>query len=365
MKKILFITPYPKGFAPSQRLKFEQYYKSMELSNYEVSYDYFIDEEFWSFIYQNGFLLRKFYKTIIAYSSRFLLLFKLKKFDIIYIHLWYTPYGPPIFERIVTVLHKKVIYDIDDMIFLGHSSRANQFVMSIKGKNKMIFLMKKSNHVITCTPYLDSYVRKYNNSTTDISSTINTDVYKPVNNYNNNDSIVIGWSGSHSTSKYLYILKQILMDLQAKYNFKLLVIGDSSFCIENLDLEAISWSKETEVTDLQRIDIGIYPLPNEEWVLGKSGLKALQYMALGIPTIASAIGANFRVIENGISGTLVDSDNQWKEAIEKYILNPNLRRQHGLNGRKRVEKLYSVNANKPIYLECLNNLMNEKNNTLQ
>ena len=88
-----------------------------------------------------------------------------------------------------------------------------------------------------------------------------------------------------------------------KYKFKLLVIGDPLFHIDGLDCEAIQWVENSEVRDLQRIDIGIYPLPNEEWVLGKSGLKALQYMALGIPTIASAIGANYRVIEDGISGT--------------------------------------------------------------
>jgi glycosyltransferase involved in cell wall biosynthesis len=86
-------------------------------------------------------------------------------------------------------------------------------------------------------------------------------------------------------------------------------------------------------------------------------------MSLGIPTVATAIGANFRVIEDGISGTLAESKYQWKEAIEKYLLNPKIRKKHGLNGRKRVEKLYSVNANKSIYLKCLNNLINEKNST--
>lgn len=353
MKKILFITPYPKDVAPSQRLKFEQYYSAFEAAGYDISHDSFIDDEFWSFIYQEGNWSRKVLKTIRAYWSRFTLLFRLSRYDIIYIHLWYTPYGPPLFERVVTFLHKKVIYDIDDMVFLGHSSSANQLLMFLKGKNKMIALMKKSTHVITCTPHLDAFVRKYNRNTTDISSTINTDTYVPVNTYEDVKPITIGWSGSHSTAKYVYLLKEVLLEVYKKYKFKLLVIGDASFHIDGLDCEAIQWVEASEVEDLQRIDIGIYPLPNEEWVLGKSGLKALQYMALGIPTVASAIGANYRVIENGASGTLADSNEAWKDALEKYILDPTLRKKHGLNARKRVEDLYSVKANESTYIEVI------------
>ena len=151
-------------------------------------------------------------------------------------------------------------------------------------------MMQRANHVITCTPHLDAFVRKFTSNTTDISSTINTETYVPMNKYTNEYTLTIGWSGSHSTSKYVYLLKEVLLELSKNHRFKLLVIGDSTFSIEGLDCEAIHWVEKTEVKDLQRIDIGIYPLPNEEWVLGKSGLKALQYMALGIPTVATNYG---------------------------------------------------------------------------
>ena len=165
MKRILFITPYPEGVAPSQRLKFEQYYPALVNAGFEVNTDSFIDREFWSFIYLEGMWMRKIVKTIHAYGRRLLLLLRLGRYDVIYIHLWYTPYGPPIFERIVTTIHSKVIYDIDDMVFLGHSSSANRLLMFLKGKNKMISLMKKSSHVITCTPHLDAFVKRYNPKT--------------------------------------------------------------------------------------------------------------------------------------------------------------------------------------------------------
>ena len=303
MAKILFLLPYPLKKAPSQHLKFEQYFQYIEDDGHDIIVDSFINETFWEILYKEGLFFKKFLYTVKAYFKRYLILIKLRKYDIIYSHLWATPYGFPIFEFFVRRMSKKLIFDIDDLIFLGHSSTANKKFEILKGKLKPIYLMKKSDHVITCTPHLDNFVRQFNFNTTDISSTINTDLYQPVNDYSEKSTLTIGWSGSHSSSIYIHLIKNVLINISKKYQIKIHIIGDTKFKLEELDnIVVIPWSEETEVSELQKFDIGIYPLPNEEWVLGKSGLKALQYMALGIPTVATAIGANFRVIENGVSG---------------------------------------------------------------
>ena len=105
---------------------------------------------------------------------------------------------------------------------------------------------------------------------------------------------------------------------------------------------------------MTRIDIGLYPLPDEPWVYGKSGLKALQYMALGIPTVASAVGMNFKVIEDGISGFLVKNDDEWITAITRLIDDPLLRASVGDASRDRVLSTYSIKANQPTYLSIFN-----------
>jgi glycosyltransferase involved in cell wall biosynthesis len=212
--------------------------------------------------------------------------------------------------------------------------------------------------VITCTPYLDNVAKKYNTNTTDISSTINTDTYIPVNSYQNNHCLVLGWSGSHSTVQYLYLLKDVLIALRKQIEFKLLVVGDENFKIDGIETEAHNWTEAAEVPLLQRIDIGLYPLPlNEEWVLGKSGLKALQYMALGIPTIATNVGCNDRVIENNISGYLVNNNEQWLEKLHELMINPGLRKRIGLNARNRVEQKFSIKANAAKYLNIINSVL--------
>jgi glycosyltransferase involved in cell wall biosynthesis len=249
---------------------------------------------------------------------------------------------------------------VDDLVYLkGVKSKAHPFVSLVKGRKKPLYLMKRSDHVITCTPYLDEFVRHFNRNTTDISSTVDTVIYQPVNEYNNDKKLTIGWSGSISTSKYFYLLGKVLKKLKENYDFRILVVGDKQVNIEGLDIDAVDWEEEKELFYLHQIDIGVYPLPFEEWVYGKSGLKAIQYMALGIPTVATAIGANHRVIENGISGFLVKEEAEWIATLEKLLCDSSLRKNIGIAARKRVEDLFSIEANKTIYLDIVNGIINK------
>lgn len=356
-KKILFILPYPVNKAPSQRLKFEQYFDAIREDGYEIKTSSFISKAFWKIVYREGKFLPKLFFTIQGYLQRIKDLLQIRKYDLIYIHLWVTPFGFPIWEWLFCSFAKKIIYDIDDLIYLNTDIGKNKIIHGIKGRMKPQFLIKNSNHNIVCTPKLEEYAKSFNRNVTDISSTINTKTYQPVNNYINDHVLTLGWSGSHSTSKYLHILKPVLLALKKKTDFKLLIIGDADFTMEGIEVEAVAWEEESEVSTLQRIDIGLYPLPNEDWVYGKSGLKALQYMALGIPTVATAIGANFRVIENKKNGFLVENNRDWIQTLYYLIENPEVRKSIGKSARQTVLEKYSVIANTPIYLKIINEVV--------
>jgi len=357
-KKLLIVCPYPEGVAPSQRLKYEQYFEAFNNDGWTITVKPFINSSFWKLIYSKGHLLQKVYFTIAAYLQRFVLLSKVSSYDVVYVHLWATPFGPPLYEKFLRKLAKRLIYDIDDLVYLhGTDSKAHPIVTLIKGRNKPIYLMKHADHVITCTPYLDTFVKQYNQKTTDISSTVDTEErYQVYNKYETSKEVTIGWSGSLSTSKYFYLLTNVFTKLREKYSFKLIVMGDPNVRIAGLNIEALSWKESYEMDVLQRFDIGVYPLPDEQWVYGKSGLKAIQYMALGIPTVATAIGANFRVIENGVTGFLVSSEDEWIEKLGKLIEDPKLRKDIGLAGRKKVEQTFSIKANKDNYIKILNGM---------
>ena len=353
MRRLLVVCPHPENVAPGQRLKYEQYFDHWRANGYEVVVSPFMTRRFQSIVYQPGRILEKVFWVGWGYLRRIRDLLRLPFYDGAYIFLWVTPLGLPFFEGLFAAASRRLIYDIDDMVFLGHSSEANRFIRVLKGRKKMIFLMRKADHVIVCTPYLEAFVKQHNPNTTDISSTIDTDRYVPANPYSNARRLTLGWSGSHSTSKYLHLLDDVLRELAQEIDFQLKVIGDANFTMEGVDVSAQEWSEPTEVQDLQEIDIGLYPLPDEEWVLGKSGLKALQYMALGIPTLATGIGANSRIIQDGEDGFLVSDPREWKSCLLKLVSDPELRRRIGHRATRTVSERFSVRATKGTYLGLL------------
>ncbi len=353
-KKILVICPHPENIAPGQRLKYEQYFESWRNEGFEVTVSPFFSNRMQSILYNRSNKLEKVYWVLHAYLKRLLLAFTLKQYDLLYVFLWVTPFGYPMMERLYVAINPNMVYDIDDAIFMKAESVVNRSMDFIRGRSKPFFLMKKAKHVIACTPFLTEVALTYNSNVTDISSTINTESYLPVNPYSNNHKPVLGWSGSHSTSPFLYLLKDMLLALNEQQPFKLIVMGDASFHIEGIDMEALPWSVENEVPTLQRFDIGLYPLPlDNKWVLGKSGLKALQYMAVGLPVVATAIGANYRIIEHGKTGFLVKTKEEWITQLIALMNDPSLRKKIGLAARDIVEANYSIHANAPVYLSII------------
>jgi L-malate glycosyltransferase len=355
-KKMLVICPHPVGYVPGQRLKYEQYFDIFREAGYDITVSPFMSESFQKIVYKKGKFFQKTSWTVAGYLRRVYDLFRMHNYDLVYTFLWVAPFAPPVFEKLTRKLARKMVYDIDDLVFLNPPSSTNPLIHYLRSPKNHISLMKSADHVITCTPYLDDFVRKYNQNTTDISSTINTTLYKPKQDYSVKEKFIIGWSGSHSTSKYLHLLDDVFRELSKTYSFKLLVMGDENFSLEGVEVEALPWKESYEVEVINRFDVGVYPLPDEEWVLGKSGLKALQYMAAGIPTVATGIGTIFRIIKNGENGFLVNNNEEWKPVLSMLMTDQQLRERIGQKAAETVEQHYSINANKSVYLSILNQL---------
>lgn len=352
-RKILVLSPAPVNVCPSQRLKYEQYFDYLNKNGYKFTVSPFYTPRAWNIIHRRGYLIEKALWVVYGYLKRSFDLLRMPFYGGLYIHLWVTPLGFPIFEFLTNVLNRKSIYDIDDMIFLKEENKFNRIWSVFKGRSKPFALMKGVRHVIVCTPKLEEIAYRHNNRVTDISSTINMQAYRPAKEHKKNETTILGWTGSFSGLEYLHTLDNALKKVAKQREIKLTVIFnimDRKFGLRGIDVENIPWRQETEVEDLRKIEIGLYPLVKGEWGLGKSGLKALQYMALGIPVVATAFGANLRVIENGVSGILVDSEQEWVDMIIKLIDNPDLRSRIGSAARARVEKYFSLEANRDKYL---------------
>ena len=357
-KSILIICPFPQDVAAGQRLKYEQYFNHWKDNGYEITISSFMNQSMWNVVYLKGRYLSKIIGTITGYLYRLRDLFRISKYDIIYVHMWVTPFGSTLPERIVRALSNKLIYDIEDNTITTVSSNVNSIIAPLKNSNKNKFLMKMADYVITSSPTLNKHCLDVNNKKKCkyISSSVDTDRFLPVNTYSNNKKVTIGWTGTFSSKEYLDLLRNVLKILRSRCDFKLLIIGNFEYEFPEMDVEVIQWSSESEVKDMQKIDIGIYPLSNDPWVYGKSGLKAIQYMAFGLPTVATNIGTTPKIIEHMKNGLLVNNDKEWVEALEELVKNPKLRKSLGQAARKTVVEKYSTDVIKMEYFSIISRL---------
>lgn len=354
LKKILFVCPYPHGKSPSQRFRFEQYLSYLK-NTFTIEQHSFIDITTWNILYVQGYYIQKTIGITIGFIKRCLLLFKVPSFDFIFIHREASPIGPPIFEWIIAkVLKKKIIYDFDDAIWLPNTSHENKIVASIKNHSKVNSICKWSYRISCGNKFLQDYAKQYNSSTTLIPTTIDTSYHSPSHIKKEQSPMIIGWTGTHSTEKYLSILVPILKELEKSHDFTFRVISNHNPDLPLKKFEFIKWKKDSEIQDLSSFDIGVMPLTDDKWAQGKCGFKALQYMSLGIPTVMSPVGVNNEIVQDNINGFLANSTAAWEEKLTLLIEDEIKRKEIGEGGLKRLTAHYSVSANQDKYLSLFN-----------
>ena len=353
--RILFLIPYPTSEAPSQRFRFEQYFSIMKQEGYVVRTQSFLNQRNWRLYYSAGRPIQKILAMLKGFMKRIQALAISTSFDIVFIHRELAPIGPPVFEWVIAnVLRKKIIYDFDDAIWLTDREGESWLTKALRWRSKVGCICKWSYRVSCGNAYLAEYARNFNANVVINPTTIDTeDVHNPnlFNRVTDNSRISIGWTGSHSTLKYLAGIESILKELQGRHpHVSFLVIADRRPPLNLVRFEYRPWQKATEAADLMKIDIGIMPLPDDEWSKGKCGFKALQYMAMGIPCVVSPVGVNTTIVVHGETGFMATTHQEWVDCLEKLINDPSLRIRLGIKGRERVIKHYSVVSNTANFL---------------
>lgn len=353
-KRIVILAPYPFGQAPSQRFRFEQYIKHWESKGYEVVFHPFLSDKTWKVLYNDGSFFQKAMGILGSFWRRSLLLFSLKSSDTIFVHREASMIGPPIFEWILSkLLRKKYIFDFDDAIWLPNYSESNAKFHRLKAYWKTKHVIKWAKKVSAGNSFLADYAKEFNSNIEIIPTTI--DLKNSHNQMTNQEinPVVIGWTGTHTTTQYIQSIVPVLEEIKKKYDFEFRLISNHPPEFEIPNLNYVKWQKKTEIEDLSKINIGLMPLEETVWSKGKCAFKALQYMSLEIPAVVSPVGMNKEVIQNGENGFLCNSTEEWISTIEKLIQDIELRKSIGKAGRKTVEENYSVQALIPKYLKIV------------
>ena len=295
-KSILVICPFPLDIAPAQRLKYEQYFDHWRANGYSVTVSPFMSRRLFDVAWTKGHLGAKVLGTLVGTVRRWRDFLRIRRFDLVYVFLWVTPLGPSWSERLVRRLARALIYDIDDNVHIGHKLdpriNPNPLLRFLKGRGKANYLLRTADYVIASSPFLEQSARELNRAGRAVYITSSVDVhhFRPRTQRPGNPKCVIGWTGTFSSQTLVEDMAPMLRRLRETHDFEFRVVGNFDFAMEGTNLKVIRFDKAREIEQLDHFDIGVYPLTDDPFMYGKSGLKAIVYMAMGLPVVASAVG---------------------------------------------------------------------------
>ncbi|MFO0355916.1 MAG: glycosyltransferase family 4 protein [Sphingobacteriaceae bacterium] len=357
MPKVLILVAHRPQRSPSQRYRFEQYLPFLQSHGYEFTWSYLLNEKDDKVFYSSGHFVAKVLIMLKGLLMRYRDVQRFNEFDLIFIQREATFFGTSYFEKKAKASGKKVIFDFDDAIWIEDTSPGNQKWKWLKNTNKFNTNVACANIVIAGNAYLANKAKEYNKIVLIIPTTVDTSFHIPKPQLRNKEKVTIGWSGSISTIKHFESVVPVLIKLKEKFNdhIQFKVLGDEYYTNEKLNIKGLSWSAQTEVDVLNTFDIGLMPLPDDAWANGKCGLKALTYMACGVPVVTNPVGVNKEIIQHLVNGFLVNTEEEWLKVLEELIHDQLLREKVGYEGSRTVKQFYSVEANKDNYLKAFNN----------
>lgn len=344
--RVLVLTPYPYGSTAGPRSSFELWERVLADAGIELEYAVFETDELHQIIYEPGSFARKAYEMGRAYAKFLPKAGAARNYDAVLINREATLIGPAIVERWVASFGKPLIYHIDDPLYIPYRSPSNGALSYLKFFGKVASLCRMSRVVIANSPSHVAYARRYSANVWEIPSVVDAEKYDGW--WPRGDAkapVCVGWSGSPSTVPNLQVIRGPLRDLSQRDDVTVRLIGASDFGLPDVRHTGSVWSAETEVSDLRQLDVGLLPVPVTPWTPHKFYLKLVQYMALGIPPVATPLGANPVVIDDGRTGFLANSASDWNAIIARLVDNPDTREEIGQRAAEVAHQRYTLQAN--------------------
>ena len=332
----------------SSRMRFFQYLPWLQQAGVEVTVRPLLSDEFLATRYQRGgYGLWPLFR---AYAGRFLALLKCRHFDVVWIEKEALPWFPAWLEKWL-LRGIPYVLDFDDAIFHNYDLHRSAWIRRVYGQ-RIDRLMEGARLVVAGNRYLADRAEAAGARWVKVVPTVVDLARYPVKQtYAVATMPRIVWIGSPDTVRFLMLAAQPLARLAQIRPFTLRIIGGDAAVLPGVDVEKCRWSAEMEASAIADCDVGIMPLGDTPWERGKCAYKLIQYMACGLPTVSSPVGANLDVVLNNETGLFAENDHTWVECLVALLDDAGLRRRMGLAGRARVEKNYSVQQAAPKLIE--------------
>jgi glycosyltransferase involved in cell wall biosynthesis len=293
-----------------------------------------------------------FFSVSMGYMNRAIAYIKAQAFDLLWIEKELFPWIPSWAEKLLNIRKVPYVVDYDDAVYYRYNLHHNLLIRTFL-ENNIGAVMKHANTVVVGNDYLAEYARRAEAPRIECLPTV-VDLDRYPIYQKNNKQLRICWIGSPITAPYLSIIKDALDEVGKQTEAEIVLIGAGDHDpLPGLKKENLPWSEESEVANIQSCDIGIMPLPDEPFARGKCGYKLIQYMAAGLPVVASPVGINSRIVEQGKTGFLASSKEEWVQALVTLCQDAGLRSSMGKAGRQKVEQEYCLRVTAPLLLNIL------------
>jgi glycosyltransferase involved in cell wall biosynthesis len=349
---LFFVEGEPRhGLSPASRLRAYQYAPLFAAEGIDCQYlpshppKYFHSRYWLNWLRHDA---RWMYRVIVLCGWAFMCVTRLWQMrrvrpqDIVVLQRDFLPNSWSFLERRLARRTGHLVFDLDDAI-LEQNPR------------KIRMILGYAQRVIVSTPYLADQVAHSNPNVAVIPTPVDTDSIKPAPQAHASAEPVIGWIGTSGNLAYLKSIEDVFRKMAAKSRFRLRIVSNLIYASEYPQLppeimETVEWRLEDETARLRGFDIGIMPLDAGPWCLGKAGFKLLQYMAAGLPVVASPVGFNRELVRHGVNGFLAGSAEEWERYLTQLLNDRDLRRRMGQQGRQLVEKEFSL---RPMFAKLL------------
>jgi glycosyltransferase involved in cell wall biosynthesis len=357
--KVLALASYPVE-AAATRFRLQQFVEPLAERDIALTIHPFLDSQLFKNLYHKG----SFPRTAAGlFRSAFLRLADVmaaRKADVILVQREAMMFGPPVIEWLTSrALKRPMVLDLDDATYVSYTSPTyGGLGKALKWFSKTDDLIRWAA-IVTCgNSSIAEYVSSRGVQARIIPTVVDTDVFRPAQREAPEGPVVLGWIGTHSTFPFLESIFPALRSLAARHDLRLKVVGagKDEVSVPGVKVENAPWKMEREVEDFQFIDVGLYPIDVSMyggWAAGKSGFKAIQYMSVGVPYVATPVGASAEIGEAGVTHLFASTHDEWYGALETLIVDARRRREMGAAGRRHAVANYGLPAQADKLSEAL------------
>lgn len=350
--KVLLLSRYGR-LGASSRIRSYQYLPRLESLGIDVAVAPLFSDEYVKALYAGGG--RRLGEIVSACLRRVGPVLRAGAYDAVWIEYEIWPWLPALGEALLRLRGVPYLVDYDDAIFHRYDMHRARLVRALLGR-KIDRVMRGAAAVIAGNDYLADRARAAGARRVEvIPSVVDLDRYAAAPAPARRPA-VIGWMGTPVTARYVRGAERVLREACAGGRARVVLVGSGPVALDGVPVEVRPWTEESEAAEIQGMDIGIMPLADTPWERGKCGYKLIQYMACARPVVTSAVGANVRIVADGVTGFVARDDRAWLAALETLIGDADLRRRMGAAGRAAVEREYCVQVTAPRLAEIIRGL---------